>query len=327
MPETVVGGVTGGDGRVAGTRLVVVTTGGTIASTVDEHGVSSPTLTGSDLLGGTARQVGVEVEVREALRVDSATLTLADADRIHRTVRDALADATVHGVVVLHGTDSLEETAYLLDLLHEDPRPVVLTGSQRTADHADSDAPANVRTAFLAAADPASRGRGVLVAFGGYVLAAAGVTKRHTTALDTFGTPDGALPRPGVLPDAAGPWPRVDVVALTPGDDGRLLDACLGLAPDGLVLVGLGSGNASPAVVASVARATAAGVPVVLTTRVPAGPTASSYGGGGGGHDLVAAGGVPAGRLRVAQARVLLAVLLRGGSRAEDLRAEFARRG
>ena len=304
--------------------VVVITTGGTIASTVDEDGVSSPTLGGGDLLGPAAADLGVAVRVVEALRVDSSTITLDQAWTVRARVAEALTDPAVDGVVVLHGTDSLEESAYLLDLHHDDPRPVVLTGSQRTADHPEPDAPANVRDALRLAVDARARGRGVLVAFGGRVHAAAGLAKRHTTDLDAFWVPDGPLPRALAAP-GSGDWPRVDVVAVSPGTDGALLDAVRGLDGRGIVLQGLGSGNATTDVVAAVARAVARDVAVVVTTRVPSGPVASSYGAGGGGSELAAAGAVPAGRLRAGQARVLLATLLRSGS--GDLDREFARRG
>jgi len=305
-------------------HVVVVATGGTIASTVDEDGVSSPTLDGDVLIGKAAAELGVDVRVVEALRVDSSTLTLDQVELIRGCVVEALADPDVDGVVVLHGTDSLEETAYLLDLHHSDDRPVVITGSQRTSDHPEPDAPTNVRGALRTATDPQARGRGVLVAFGGRVRAAAGLRKRHTERLDAFGAPDGALPRHHLTP-GTGPFPRVDVIAGYPGMDGGLLDACVALGARGIVLAGLGSGNATAEVVAAVQRATDAGVAVVLTTRVGSGPVATSYGAGGGGHELAAAGAVPVGRLKAPQARVLLASLLRAGS--TDLAQEFARRG
>lgn len=299
--------------------IVVVTTGGTIASTVDADGVSSPTLGGGALVGAAAEEAGVRVRVVEALRVDSSTLTLDDAWTVATAVDDALADPEVAGVVVLHGTDSLEETAYLLDLHHDDPRPVVLTGSQRTADHPDTDAPTNVRQALRSAVSST----GVVIAFGGALVPAAGAAKRHTTDLVAFAAPDAPLPRVP-LGTTEGPWPRVDVVAGYPGMDGMLLDACVAAGSRGIVLQGLGSGNATPAVVAAVARARDAGVAVVLTTRVPAGAVATTYGDGGGGADLAAAGAVPAGRLKAGQARVLLAALLRAGV---DVGDGFAARG
>ncbi|NAZ77137.1 asparaginase [Kineococcus sp. T13] len=307
--------------------VVVVTTGGTIASTRDERGVSAPSLSGADVLGDAGERAGVAVRTVEALHADSSTLSLEQVALVRAACAAALAGEDVRGVVVLHGTDSLEETAYLLDLHHDDERPVVLTGAQRTADDPDGDAAANVLAALRTAADPAARGQGVLVAFGGRVLPAAGTTKRHTTALDAFAAPDPPGRGPALAWRPGAPWPRVDVVAVHPGADGALVDAAVALGARGLVLAALGSGNTTDAVVDAVRRACAAGVAVVVTTRVPDGPVATTYGGGGGGHDLAAAGAVGAGRLRAGQARVLLAVLLRAGADRARVGAEFAARG
>ncbi|WP_432570682.1 asparaginase domain-containing protein [Kineococcus sp. SYSU DK005] len=308
--------------------VAVLTTGGTIASTRDERGVSTPSRSGAGVLGGADALAGVRVRTAEVLNADSSTLTLEQAGAVREACAAALRDPAVHGVVVLHGTDSMEETAFLLDLHHGDERPVVLTGSQRTADDPAGDAPANVLAALRTAADGRARGRGVLVAFGGRVLPAAGTTKRHTTALDAFAAPEPALPRGAVLPWPAGAaWPRVDVVAVHPGADGALVDAAVAAGARGVVLQALGSGNTAPAVVEAVGRAARAGTAVVVTTRVPEGPVAATYGGGGGGHDLAAAGAVGTGRLRAGQARVLLAALLRAGADAGRVAAEFRARG
>lgn len=306
--------------------VVVLSTGGTIASTVGPDGVSTPTLDTGGVLGAAAGEAGVRVHGVEVLQVDSATMTLDDVSTVRRAVVDALADPGVSGVVVLHGTDSMEETAFVLDLHHDDERPVVLTGSQRTADHPHSDASANVVLALRTAVDATSRGRGVLVAFAGRVLQTPGLTKRHTSDLDAFSTTDPALLRAGTLSWTDAPWPRVDVVALHPGADGLLLEACVVAGARGIVLEALGAGNATRAVVEGVRRCTAAGVVVALTTRVPLGAVVTSYGGGGGGHELVAAGAVDAGALRAGQTRVLLATLLRSGTDRPRVSAEFAAR-
>ncbi|WP_432493929.1 asparaginase domain-containing protein [Kineococcus gypseus] len=314
----------------AGVLLAVVTTGGTIAATRGGDGALVPSLGPSELLADLLAGAvpGVRVRAAEALRADSSTLSLADAARVRAAVARALADPAVAGAVVLHGTDSMEESAYLLDLHHDDERPVVLTGAQRAADAAEPDGPGNVVLAARTALDPASRGRGVLVAFGGRVHRAAGLSKRHTEDLDAFSSPAPPLPRPDPLPWTGRPWPRVDVVAVVPGGDAVLLDAAVAAGARGVVLQALGSGNAGADVVAGVRRCTAAGVAVVVTTRVPEGPVSAGYGGGGGGHDLAAAGAVGAGRLRAGQARVLLASLLRGDALgAGDVAAQFAARG
>ncbi|WP_328812367.1 asparaginase [Rhodococcus sp. NBC_00297] len=291
--------------------VVVLTTGGTIASRVGPDGVSTTGRHAHDVLVDAGLRVGVRVRVTDVLCVDSAAMSLLDMDTVRGAVTEALRDDAVSGVVVLHGTDSLEETAMLIDLSHTDVRPVVITGAQRTADHVESDGPHNVESALRVAADPERRGHGVLVAFGPRVLQARGVRKSHTTALDAYsGTPAvDPVPRE-TLPDSSIDGIRVDVVALYPGVDGLVIDALRSARTDGIVLQAMGAGNANAAVVDAVRRCTDAGVPVMLSTRVPSGGVVTTYGGGGGGADLVRAGAVSAGDLSPAQARILLCALL-----------------
>ena len=307
-------------------RVVVLGTGGTIASRRDERGAAQPV----DLVGGLVAglDVGaVDVTARDLFVKDSSALTTADQATIVREVQATLADPGVDGIVVTHGTDTAEETAYLLDLVHDDDRPVVLTGAQRPADAPDADGPGNLRDALRVAADPAARGLGVLVVFDGRVLAARGTRKVHTHEVTAFAHPDGgALGRvvDGRLVLDGTPAHRerlaiglddiervrVDIAAVYPGVDGTALHAFAAAGARGVVLVATGSGNANPAVVAAVADLTAAGIVVGLTTRVDTGPVAGLYGGGGGGADLVAAGAVPLGTLRAGQGRILLLGLL-----------------
>ncbi len=307
-------------------RIAVLGTGGTIASRIDEHGAAQPVDHVDGLVAGLA--VGdVEVDARDVLMKDSSALTTADHALIVREVRAALADPGIDGVVLTHGTDTAEETAYLLDLVHTDDRPVVLTGAQRPADAPDADGPHNLADALRVAADPAARGLGVLVVFDGLVLAARGTRKVHTHEAAAFAQPDGgALGRvvEGRLVVTGAPAHRehldigpvglaahrVDIAAVYPGVDGTALTAFAAAGAHGVVLVATGSGNANPAIVAAVADLTRHGVVVGLTTRVDTGPVAGIYGGGGGGADLVAAGAVPLGTLRAGQGRILLLALL-----------------
>ncbi len=290
-------------------RLVVVTTGGTIATSADTEGVLRPVHGGAELVSGLG------AEVVDLLNVDSSQLTPADWLRIAAAVEDA-AGRGADGIVVTHGTDTMEETALWLDLTYGGDVPVVLTGAARSADAADADGPANLRDALAVAASPAARGLGVLICFAGTVLAPLGVTKLGGPALfggrpavgvvrDGEFTLTGAKQRPylGRAHDVC----RVDIVAAYPGADGVAVDAFVDAGARGLVVEAMGAGNAGAPVVEAVRRACARGVAVAVSTRVPAGGAGAAY---GPGHDLVAAGAVMVPRLRASQARVLLMAAL-----------------
>lgn len=304
--------------------IALVTTGGTIASTLGSDGAVQPSIRGRDFLEWAGVSNGVALRVRDLMSVDSANMSLADMDLIRETVCAALEDAATDAVVVLHGTDTMEESAMLVDLQHDDPRPAVFTGAQRSADHPEPDGPTNLANAIDRALDPNARGRGVLISFGGETYPARGARKVHTTALDGFSGTEPATTR-AVLPARPVAGTRVDIVALYPGADRTAIDAYVAAGACGLVLEAMGSGNANPTVVEAVRAAVTTGVSVVVSTRVHDGPVAAVYGGGGGGRDLAAAGAVVSATLRPSQARILLAALLAGNAGQEQIREWFAR--
>ena len=303
--------------------VVVLSTGGTVASGRGEGDRIAPLGDGADVLRS---HLDPGVSVLEVMSVDSSTMSLDRMVAIRDAVTAVLDDPLVDGVVVLHGTDTLEETAMLLDLFHDDPRPVVLTGAQRPADDPHPDGPGNVKAAVRVAGAAEARGRGVLIVFGDRILCARGARKAHTTRLNGFEQYLSAGDaRRGVLP-----WCpevgciRVDIVALYPGCDRTHLDASVAAGARGVVLEAMGSGNGNPTVLAAVEDCLANGVAVVVTSRVPDGIVEPIYGGAGGGRDLTAAGAIFSPWLRAGQARVLLAALLANGADSDRMARAFA---
>ena len=218
--------------------LVVVTTGGTIATSADTDGVLRPARGGAELVAG------LDAEFVDVLAVDSSQLVPADWVRIAAAVDGALAGGA-DGVVVTHGTDTLEETALWLELTYGGAAPVVLTGAARAADDPDADGPANLRDALSAAASPLARDLGVLICFAGALLAPLGTTKLGGAAVFGGSDPVGVVSDGGVSLSGGkrraflgpvGVVPRVDIASAYPGADGTAIDAFADAGARGLVV-------------------------------------------------------------------------------------------
>lgn len=307
--------------------VVVVSTGGTIAMRPDpETGKLVPAVSGEELVEMLAWPDAPPLELDDFVQVPSfdvhGRLALSLAERVleHTGRRD------IAGVVVAHGTDTMEETVYLIDRLLDSDVPVVLTGAQRGADEADTDGPRNLRDAIRVVSAPEARGRGAMIAFAGEIHAAREARKVHTTALRAFAAPgygplgviDGervvfqrrperrpALPFPAELAP-------VDLIRLHAGSDARFVRASVEAGTSAIVLEGTGRGNANDQVLAGVRDALAHGVTVVVCSRCAAGRVEPVYGRGGG-RDLADAGALFAGDLAGPKVRVLLQVVLGAG--------------
>lgn len=295
-------------------HVVVLSTGGTIASTHDKTGAVVPTVTGSKLvepLSGTFDKDKLTLEVKDIAKLDSSAMTLDDTDTIIEAVNKELRRDDVDGVVVTHGTDSMEETAIAVDTFQDSDKPVALTGAMRPFDDPDPDGPDNLALAVKTVTDPSNKGRGTFIAFADHVIPARGAFKSDTTKADGFANNNGKKQpqRPKALKHQPLGNTRVDIIAAYPGAPADLIQRSLDSGAEGIVVEGMGAGNIGDEL-AQAAKAAAKKVPVVLTTRVDHGPVEGIYGGAGGGATLADAGVISSGTLRAPQARMLLAAAI-----------------
>lgn len=327
-------------------RFVAVgTLGGTIAMAPSEGGAGAvPTLHAEDLIAAvpSVREIA-EVRAANLRRVPGASLTEDDIIEAFHWARSEV-DSGATGVVLVQGTDTLEETAYLLDLWWDRSEPLVLTGAMRTPTALSPDGPANLFAAVSAAAASEVRDSGVVVAMNSQLHAAARVRKSHATALDAFSSPDtgpiGLLHDGQILMQSVGPRKRhlnpltlpdrnarVALVETHLGDDGKLLSRLGNDGYDGIVVAAYGAGHVA-AVVADVLETLIPRVPVVVATRTGGGSTLhDTYGFQGSETDLRHRGVLLAGWLDPRKARLLTWATLSSGSTRSQLARELAERG
>jgi len=310
--------------------VVFIATGGTIAMKIDpvKH-APVPAISGEDLLA-TVPDVSkyATVEVKNVSNVPSDYMDPARWTALTRDVHAALARPEVAGVIISHGTDTLEETAYWLDLTVDSEKPVVLIGAQRNASESDFDGPRNLLNAVRIAVDPQSRGKGAVLAMNSQINAARDVTKTHTSSVETFKSGDfgflgevdfdrivywRAPLRHQHLEIKTENMPYVEIVPMYGGADGYMVKAALDHGAKGLVIEGLGWGNVNKPMYAAIKDAIAKGTPVVITSRVPNGRVLPNYGWEGGGKTLLDAGAVMGDDLSPQKARILLMLLLQAG--------------
>ncbi|WP_261663120.1 asparaginase [Deinococcus sp. Marseille-Q6407] len=316
-------------------RLTVIHTGGTIASRPQADHRPGVTPQGAPSLPELR---GTEVRDLMPFTLPSPHIKPHHMLELARLIERVAPESD--GIVVTHGTDTLEETAYALHLLVDTPVPVVLTGSMRHMEEASWDGPGNLLDAAGVALDPQTRGRGPLVAFGGDIFDARTVTKVHSTAIDAFGGYPGPIgridrlegrsyvryfarpeERPVYRPEALDA--RVEILYAYAGWEGEGFAEALARA-DGLVIAALGAGNLPAELLPLIEQAQATGKPIVIATRTDAGAVIPAYGYAGGGATLQAAGAIPASFLNAHKARIQLLVMLSFKRSRDQIAAVFS---
>jgi L-asparaginase len=324
-------------------RVLVVGLGGTIAMARGAGEGVAPRLTAEDLVEATPglSDVGADLEVVTFRNRPGASLSVEDLLELSRILANGFAGGAV-GAVITQGTDTIEESAYVLSLLHSGDQPIVVTGAMRNPTMAGADGPANLLAALTVAASPRARGVGCLVVLADEVHAAARVRKTHTTSVAAFASPHGGplgylaegrlhivnrvTRTPSVpMPPIGAALPRVALWTATLGDDGSLIPA-LAAGLDGLVVAGFGVGHVPESWVPRLA-AVAERIPVVLASRIGAGRVATgTYGFPGSERDLLGRGLIPAGGLDPYKCRLLLQLILASAPDRAEAEAAFTRR-
>ncbi|MFC7398269.1 asparaginase [Chelatococcus sp. GCM10030263] len=319
-------------------NVCLITTGGTIASKLEPaSGHVTASVTGAELRAGLHDPLdGITVTIEEFCNVGSYAIDLPLGFALARRIGEVLQDPACDGVVVTHGTDTMEESAYMADLLVQSDKPIVFTGAQYAADEPNPDGPRNIANAIRLAASQNASGLGAVVCFEQEFHAARDVTKSHTSRVDTFisaehgklGEVDGdriIVHRRPVLRRnyrAEAVEQGVELIKLVMGSSDRFIRFAAENGARAIVIEGFGRGNATPAVTAAAIDAVKSGIPVVMTSRCQRGRVKPIYGSGGG-KSLAEGGVIFAGDLSGPKARVLVSVLLGMGLDTDRLRKEI----
>ncbi len=320
-------------------KVGVIFTGGTISMKVDERlSAAIPAMSSEEIMSMVTNidQIA-EIEVIQFARIPGPHMTPDLMLALSQCIQTALLRDDICGIIVTHGTDTLEETAYFLDLNIQSHKPIVVVGSMRNASELGYDGPSNLSAAICTAVAPDSQNKGVLVVLNNEVNAASEVTKTHTMSLDTFKSPTfGPLgivdnnkviyyrkktPTQHILSDTI--VNDVALIKTCAGMDDGYIHYCLSKGVKGIVLEAMGRGNIPPSMLGGLTSALQQKIPVLIVSRCPMGRVLDSYGYEGGGKMLRNLGAIFAGDLNGQKARIKLMLILSQTSDLEHIRKLF----
>jgi len=321
--------------------VYIIGTGGTIAS---RYVPADGTLVAAASVGELVAAIPDIEDIAGIRSIEHSNVTSDIIDiptivALGKVVRKVLAEDTTAGVVVTHGTATLEETAYFLDLTAAGDKPIVITGAMRNSIERDADGPRNILYSTIIAAHATSRGRGVLVCFNGEIHSARDAIKVHANRVNAYAGRDagpvGAVSKDGVIffsrPERS---PHIDVdtmkenvqlITMAQGCNDLLVRACIAAKVDGMVIDGVGAGNVNIPYYRAICDALGAGIPVVAGVRIFAGTPYFAKGHEGSFRSMIERGAISAGYLSGIKARVLLMVALVKTQDREEIRRLFAR--
>lgn len=327
------------EGDIILKKVAVVFNGGTISMKVDPRiKAAVPTLTGEEIMAMVTQiEQFAEVESYTFSNLPGPHMTPETMLELSRYIQNILDRKDISGVVVTHGTDTLEETAYFLDLTLESNKPIVITGAMRNSSELGYDGPANLAASICTVISETACGRGVLTCFNGELNSASEVTKTNSMSLNAFSTPNfGPI---GVVDDNRVIFYRnsiksqhfdithlitsVDLIKCVTGMNPKIIDFCIQEGTKGLIIEGMGRGNIPPEMVTGVKKAIKLGIPVVIVSRCYQGRVLDSYGYPGGGKDLRNLGVILGDNLPGQKARIKLILALSQTTNLEEIKQTF----
>ncbi|MRG86427.1 asparaginase [Salinibacillus xinjiangensis] len=310
-------------------KVILLTTGGTIASAPNKETgkLTSGALTGEELAAICDLPTDIDIVIESVFQKPSMHITFQDYLHLKQRIEHHFQHDDVDGIVLTHGTDTLEETAYFLDLAIEDERPIVVTGSQRSPSDLGSDVFINLRHAIYSAQCKALRHAGTVVVFNERIFAAKYVKKEHASNIQGFNVFGfGYL---GIIDNdevfvyqkpikrdtytVNQPLPRVDIVKCYINSDGIFVQAAIDAGAKGIILEGVGRGQVSPYMLEAIEKCVEKGIQVVVTTSSEEGAVYTTYDYDGSAYDLVTKGVILGSDYDSKKARIKLAVMLAAG--------------